>query len=178
MKRFLQSLTLTAICFVSLYGQIMKPVEGNRLMEMRASGLSTLGSGINQQYGGVMLRTFKSDTKAMRLAADFGLTFDSELEEDKFTLDFISFHWGMENHLTGSKRMSTYWGYDAGLVAVSNFDQIGLQGGLFTGFDFYVADGLYIGSELGYRLQILIDPFAIQLPGTGINASLKLGYRF
>jgi hypothetical protein len=178
MKNFLFTLTLCVAGMLSLNAQISKPVEGDRLMEMRAAGLANLGSGLNQQYGGVMLRMFTSEMKAHRFAADFGVTFDNEKEEDKFTLDNIAINWGMENHMTGSKRMSTYWGYDAGVSASANFDEIRLQAGLFTGFDFYIADGLYLGSELGYRLRVTLDPFVLQLPGTAINASIKMGYRF
>jgi hypothetical protein len=177
MKNVLLTLILCAFSAMYAQAQIAKPVAGNRLVEMRAAGLANLGGGLNQQYGGAMLRIFKSDMTAHRWAVDMGLTFDNERTDDKFTLDNISLNWGMENHMAGSKRMSTYWGYDAGLSATSNFDNIGVQGGLFTGFDFYIADGLYLGSELGYRLRINIDPFQLQFPGTGINASLKMGYR-
>jgi hypothetical protein len=177
MKNVLLTVFFCVFAFGFAQAQISKPVTGNRLVEMRGAGLANLGSGLNQQYGGAMLRIFKSDVMAHRWAVDMGLTFDNELEEDKFTLDNISVNWGMENHMAGSKRMSTYWGYDAGLRAASNFDNIAIQGGVFTGFDYYVADGWYVGTEIGYRLSINLDPFKFQLPGTGMNASLKMGYR-
>jgi hypothetical protein len=174
MKKLLPVVAL-CFCWVLTQAQISKPVAGDLLMELRASGLSNLGLGVNQQYGGVMLRHFKSDMRAHRYAANLSLNVN---ETDDFTVQELSLNWGMENHMKGSARMSTYWGYDVGLAFLSNFDEIQLQGGLFTGFDFYIADGLYLGAELGYRLGIIFDPFEIDMPGAGMNGSLRLGYRF
>lgn len=155
--------------------QIAKPMAGNKLMELSANGLANIGSGLNAQNGGIMLRSFKSDMKAMRYAVDLAIHADTA----DFTLTRVGLGIGIENHMKGSDRMSTYWGYDAGILATSNFDEIGLRVGLFTGFDFYLADGLYVGSELAYRLGISdFDPFTLNLGPAALSASLKMGYRF
>ncbi len=177
MRNLLITLVLCGASLVYSNAQIVKPVAGNKLVELSASGLANIGSGLNQQYGGAMFRMFKSDMTAQRWAIDMGLSFDNELEEDQFNLNQIMLTWGMEHHMTGSARMSTYWGYDAGFSAANNFDVFGISAGLFTGFDYYIADGLYLGAELGYRLGIQFDPFLINMPGTGLNAALKMGYR-
>jgi len=90
----------------------------------------------------------------------------------------LSLNWGIENHMKGSASMSTYWGYDFGIAAISNFDLIGIRAELFSGFDFYNADGLFLRAELGYRPSITIDPFELNMPGADMNASIKMGYRF
>jgi hypothetical protein len=177
MRNLLITLVLCGASLVYSNAQIVKPGEGDKLVELSASGLANLGSGLNQQYGGAMFRMFKSDMTAHRWAVDMGLSFIDARTDDQFLLDHIMVNWGMENHMTGSARMSTYWGYGAGLSASNNFDVFGLQAGLFTGFDYYIADGLYLGAELGYRLRVQFDPLEIVIPGSGLNASLKMGYR-
>lgn len=177
MRNLLITLVLCGASLVYSNAQIVKPVAGNRLVELRAAGLANLGTGLNEQYGGAMFRMFKSDMTAHRWAVDMGLSFDDARTGDEFLLDNIMINWGIENHMTGSARMSTYWGYDAGISASKNFEVFGIQAGLFTGFDYYIADGLYLGAELGYRLGIQLDPFLFSMPGAGLNAGLKMGYR-
>jgi hypothetical protein len=177
MRNLLITLVLCGASLVYSNAQIVKPVAGNKLVELSGSGLANLGSGLNQQYGGAMFRMFKSDMTAHRWAVNMGLSYDDELPEDQFNLNNIMLNWGIENHMTGSARMSTYWGYDAGISAMDNFDVFRIQAGLFTGFDYYIADGLYLGAELGYRLHVQFDPFTIDMPGASLNAAFKIGYR-
>ncbi|MFM8686258.1 MAG: hypothetical protein ACKODJ_06895, partial [Bacteroidota bacterium] len=88
----------------------------------------------------------------------------------------------MENHMKGSKRMSTYWGYAGGLKLAST-DYVALSGGAFTGFDYYLADGLYIGSEVGYNAFLTFREYGqnalgFSIPGATINGAFRMGYRF
>ncbi|MBK9270593.1 MAG: hypothetical protein IPM48_03260 [Saprospiraceae bacterium] len=174
LKGLLFTLTLF-VTFQMAQAQINKPVAGNKLMELSANGLSNIGSGLNSQNGGVMLRMFKTDMKAHRYSADLRIDADTS----DFTLTRVALGWGVENHMAGSSRMSTYWGYDGAITATGNFDAIGIRIGLFTGFDYYIADGLYLGSELAYRLGIeSFDPFTLAIGPAALSASLKMGYRF
>jgi hypothetical protein len=161
-----------------IYAQaVVKPKERDKLVELRALGLSNVGAGLNGQYGGAMLRDFKSATKANRWAADLAFSYNYARISERWKLEKIDFVWGMENHLKGSDRISSYWGYDVGIFTASNFDIIGFRSGLFTGFDVYLMDGLAVGAELGFQLRVGLDPISIAFPGSGMNSALKLCYR-
>ena len=138
-----------------------------------------------------MVRQFTADNKARRLAANLDLQFelfDTLVINSAFSrpgqkrFNEISLSYGIENHLKGSKRMSTYWGYAGGLKLAST-DFIALSGGAFTGFDYYLADGLYIGSEVGYNAFLTFREYGqnalgFSIPGATINGAFRMGYRF
>ena len=160
---------------------VNKPVKGDRLFELSATGINNLSTGLNTTRGGLMIRDFTADNKARRLAANVNFILDTDSGGDR-RFNEISLAYGIENHMKGSKRMSTYWGYAGGLNMAS-FDNISLAGGLFTGFDFYIADGLYLGTEVGYNALISLREndkatFVLSLPGARMNGALRLGYRF
>ncbi|MFM8958772.1 MAG: hypothetical protein ACKOKH_00750 [Bacteroidota bacterium] len=170
---------------------ITKPVKGDLLFELSASGINELGVGLNATKGGLMIRQFTADNKARRLAANLDLQFelfDTLVINSAFSrpgkkrFNEISLSYGMENHMKGSKRMSTYWGYAGGLKLAST-DYIALSGGAFTGFDYYLADGLYIGSEVGYNAFLTFREYGqnalgFSIPGATINGAFRMGYRF
>ncbi len=175
MKKLLITISLCLV-FVAAEAQITKPQGGDTYFEMNASGLSSIGADVSDTYnGGMMLRVFSSPSRANRFAADMSLFIG---EDDSTELSYLTFTWGIERHMTGSDRMSTYWGNDVGIAGFEDFDFMMLMGGLFTGFDYFIADGLYLGAEAGFRLYMDIDPLEIMLPGVNMNASFKLGYRF
>ena len=75
-----------------------------------------------------MMRTFKSDAKATRLAATFNLSDDGS--DGSETQIGINLAYGVENHLTGAERLSTYC---QGLVGYSDDgtnDAFSIGGGL------------------------------------------------
>lgn len=165
----------------SLAQSINKPVKGDRLFELSATGINNIGAGLNSTRGGLMIRDFIADNKARRLAANLNLQFETA-EGGNRRFNEISLAYGIENHMKGSSRMSTYWGYAGGLNLEST-DNIALAGGAFTGFDYYLADGLYIGTEVGYNGIISIrkggeSAFGLSLPGAAMNGAFRLGYRF
>lgn len=182
MKKLFFLLLLSCLGIVTLQAQsITKPTKGTRLFELSASGLDNLGAGLNTTRGGLMVRDFVSNKRARRIAANLNLTFKTDSPEIK-KFNEISFLYGIENHTKGSSRMSTYWGYAGGLNMAST-DNISLTGGVYTGFDFYLADGLYIGTEVGYNALIDLikggeSAFGLYLPGAAMNGALRLGYRF
>jgi len=192
MKKFLSLAFLLALSLgVTKAQTITKPVKGDLLFELSASGINELGVGLNATKGGLMVRQFTADNKARRLAANLDLQFelfDTLVINSAFSrpgkkrFNEISLSYGMENHMKGSKRMSTYWGYAGGLKLAST-DYIALSGGAFTGFDYYLADGLYIGSEVGYNAFLTFREYGqnalgFSLPGATINGAFRMGYRF
>jgi len=192
MKKFLSLTFLLALSLGITKAQtITKPVKGDLLFELSASGINELGVGLNATKGGLMIRQFTADNKARRLAANLDLQFelfDTLVINSAFSrpgkkrFNEISLSYGMENHMKGSKRMSTYWGYAGGLKLAST-DYIALSGGAFTGFDYYLADGLYIGSEVGYNAFLTFREYGqnalgFSLPGATINGAFRMGYRF
>ena len=192
MKKFLSLAFLLALSLgVTKAQTITKPVKGDLLFELSASGINELGVGLNATKGGLMVRQFTADNKARRLAANLDLQFelfDTLVINSAFSrpgkkrFNEISLSYGMENHMKGSKRMSTYWGYAGGLKLAST-DFIALSGGAFTGFDYYLADGLYIGSEVGYNAFLTFREYGqnalgFSIPGATINGAFRMGYRF
>jgi len=192
MKKFLSLAFLLAFSLGITKAQtITKPVKGDLLFELSASGINELGVGLNATKGGLMVRQFTADNKARRLAANLDLQFelfDTLVINSAFSrpgqkrFNEISLSYGIENHLKGSKRMSTYWGYAGGLKLAST-DFIALSGGAFTGFDYYIADGLYIGSEVGYNAFLTFREYGqnalgFSIPGATINGAFRMGYRF
>ncbi|MBM3931228.1 MAG: hypothetical protein FJ336_08165 [Sphingomonadales bacterium] len=182
MNKFLSIALVMAFCVSLAEAQtISKPVKGDRLFELSGSGINELGAGLNTTRGGLMIRDFIADNKARRLAANINFQFET-VEGGKKRFNEISLAYGIENHMKGSSRMSTYWGYAGGLNMGST-DNIALAGGAFTGFDYYLADGLYIGTEVGYNAIISIreggeSAFGLSLPGAAMNGAFRLGYRF
>jgi|LSQX01.2.fsa_nt_gb hypothetical protein len=172
MKKLFFSILL-ALFVVTANAQITKPQAGNLFFELKATGISSLQADLNQTYGGFLFRKFTSEKFAHRFSGDFGMVIG-----DETMLNFAEFGWGLEYHLKGSERISTYWGHDLGVRGENDFDNILLRAGLFTGFDFFLVDGLYTGAEVGFRLILGLDPVQIEFPGTSLNAGLKLGYRF
>jgi hypothetical protein len=165
----------------SLAQSINKPVKGDRLFELSATGINNIGAGLNATAGGIMLRDFTADNKARRMAANLNLILDTDSGGSR-RFNEISLTYGIENHMKGSKRMSTFWGY-AGGINMESFDNISLSGGVFTGFDYYIADGLYLGTEVGYNAVMTLrqggeTTFVLSLPGARMNGALRLGYRF
>lgn len=192
MKKFLSLAFLLAFSLGITKAQtITKPVKGDLLFELSASGINELGVGLNATKGGLMVRQFTADNKARRLAANLDLQFelfDTLVINSAFSrpgqkrFNEISLSYGIENHMKGSKRMSTYWGYAGGLKLAST-DYIALSGGAFTGFDYYLADGLYIGSEVGYNAFLTFREYGqnalgFSIPGATINGAFRMGYRF
>jgi hypothetical protein len=182
MRIFFSLLLLLAFCISFAEAQsITKPLKGDRLFELSATGINDLGAGLNTTRGGVMIRDFIADNKARRIAANLHLQFET-FEGGKKRFNEISLAYGIENHMKGSSRMSTYWGYAGGLNMEST-DDIALAGGAFTGFDYYLADGLYIGTEVGYNAILSIregnnSAFGLTLPGATMNGAFRMGYRF
>ena len=158
-------------------GTFTKPGAGERAFEMNFTPNLDGNNMFSSRIGTLMMRTFKSDAKATRLAATFNISDDGS--DGSETQIGINLAYGVENHLAGAERLSTYWGYQ-GLVGYSDDgtnDAFSIGGGLFLGADYYIMPKVYIGTEFGYGLSIVSgDDTAWGLSG-GVTGNLRLGFR-
>lgn len=172
MKKTILMLAMSAMT-LGAFAQVTKPVAGNVLMELSAGGLSNLGVGLNSQYGGLMLRYFETEKMAYRAATNF--SFDAG---ENSALKSFAFAGGIEMHTKGSSRISPFYGADARINYTKSADKFTFGLGGFTGFDFHIVDGMYIGAEVGMNLNIDSKPFQIGTAGVEGRSALRLGVRF
>jgi hypothetical protein len=104
-------------------GTFTKPTEGSLLFEvsfspnlsgeLASAGIFSLPNFYGSNIPGVRARKFVSDTKAIRYSGN--VTIDQsgiEGQDAQFTL---ALGVGVENHMKGAERLSTYWGYEGSL---------------------------------------------------------------
>lgn len=172
-----QLLLIAHLFFViTVFSQNIKATQGNRLIELKMNGLlSSPELDLNKQYGGLMIRDFITNNNVRRISADFKFSMG-----DAFTVSDLTLNYGNEKHMKGTDKMSPYWGWDGG-IKLKNFadgklDNLSLNCGLFTGFDYYITDGIYLGAEIGYSLNLEMNPFSIGSNGAATRSGLKFGY--
>ena len=158
-------------------GTFTKPGAGERAFEMNFTPNLDGNQMFSTSIGTLMMRSFKSDAKATRLAATFNLSDDGS--DGSETQIGINLAYGVENHLGGAERLSTYWGYQGivGYADDGNDDAFSIGGGIFLGADYYIMPKVYIGTEFSYGLAIASgDDTAWRLSG-GVTGNLRLGFR-
>jgi len=149
---------------------VYKQTGGERNLEFLFAPLGGSPIGIN----GIKYRSFTSATSAWRVAAfagfnsstDNSLVGETELKDvsSEFT---ISVRPGIERHFAGTDRLSPYYGAEALVDFTSSNDKseflvgddveegtttngsIGFGLNAIAGVDFYFADNIYLGAELG-----------------------------
>lgn len=192
-------------------GTFNKPAAGTWIMEATMTpnisggsifSLPTLNSSLSNLDGGVGIlgvkaRKFSSDKKAMRMIGNLQVQNSSEENAagDKAQTEFaVGFGIGIENHMSGAERLSTYWGYQADFTYVSangaNIDKndtgIGVGASVFTGFDYYIMPKIYLGAEIGYGLGVTSEKSGVDGSdgvtkislAPGITPSFRLGWQF
>ena len=192
MKKLLLIAALSIFAFGSAQittdaGTFTKPGAGATMFEAQFTPNLNGGTqfGMPEITGGAtfMMRKFDSDTKAKRYFANFNFA-DSGVDGEDSTFG-IAAGMGIENHLTGAERLSTYWGYH-GLVGFADSGSattLTLFGGVFLGADYYIVPNVYVGMEFGYGLGISsVDPEGGDATtGFGLNDSVtgnfRLGFR-
>ena len=154
-------------------GTFTKPKAGTYIMEanmtpdLTGGGIFALPS-LNSDLGmlGIKVRKFSSDTKALRMGAN--LTIMNSGEDNVDTEFTVGASLGVEHHMKGAERLSTYWGYEANLGYVSSngsldldddfygvkHTKIGFGASAFTGFDYYIMPKIYLGAEVSYGLAV------------------------
>ena len=184
-------------------GTFGKPTSGTIIMEVTMTP-NIAGGGIfslptlNSELGliGIKARKFSSDTKALRLGANLSVLSSGEEDAagDKEDTEFaVGVAVGMEHHMAGAERLSTYWGYEGNVGYVSSngtdalpgkFTKIGLGANLLAGFDYYIMPKIYLGAEVSYGLAVTSTKpdggdgvTKLQL-APGITPSFRLGWQF
>jgi hypothetical protein len=188
-------------------GTFNKPTTGTYIMEATMTPNVT-GGGIfalptlNSDLGllGIKVRKFNSDKTATRMAANLSVLSSGKLDvagEKEATEFALGFSYGVENHMAGAERLSTYWGYEGNVGYVSmnardlagdatgdKTNKIGLGGNVFTGFDYYIMPKIYLGVEVSYGLAVTNSKTGdadgvtkIQL-APGITPTFRLGWQF
>jgi hypothetical protein len=205
MKKILFSAAaLLAIGFASAQdiktdaGTFTKPKAGTYIMEatmtpdITGGGIFSLPT-LNSDLGmlGIKARKFSSDTKALRLAANLSVL--NSGEDDVDTEFSVGISAGIEHHMGGAERLSTYWGYEGNIGYVSSngtdtdsgkSTKFGLGANVFTGFDYYIMPKIYLGAEVSYGLAVTNTKpdggdgvTKIQL-APSITPSFRIGWQF
>lgn len=203
MKKIILSFA-TMLAFGSVNAQIKtdagtftKPTAGTYIMEINFAPNVT-GTGVfslptlNNDLGvlGIKARKFTSDKKAYRFVGNVSvLNSGVDGEDTEFT---VGAGFGIENHMKGAERLSTYWGYEGSLAYVSmnanaidpKMTKFGFGANIFAGFDYYIMPKIYMGAEVAYGLAISNtkpdggdSTTKIQLQ-PGITPFFRLGWQF
>ena len=183
-------------------GTFTKPTEGSLLFEVSFSpnlaggqqGVFSLPNFYGSTIPGVRARKFVSDTKAIRYTGNVSISNSGQEDEDtSFT---VALGIGVENHMKGAERLSTYWGYEGNVgfnvvganpnastptVETTTF---GVSAQVFTGFDYYIMPNIYLGAEINYGIAIINRKPEGATGSTSIKIqpnvlpALRLGWRF
>ncbi len=193
-------------------GTFGKPTAGTIIMEVTMTP-NIAGGGIfslptlNSELGliGIKARKFSSDKQALRVAANLSVLSSGEEDAagDKEDTEFaVGVAVGMEHHMAGAERLSTYWGYEGNIGYVSSngnlvidpitgaatgdpkTTKLGLGANLLAGFDYYIMPKIYLGAEVSYGLAVTSTKpdggdgvTKLQL-APGITPSFRLGWQF
>jgi hypothetical protein len=194
MKKLLLFTALASFSFASAQvttnaGTFNKPAEGDTAFEMQFMP-NLDGAAMFADAGAtVTMRKFESATKAVRWSASLDVN-GSDLEDSDAVWN-LGLGYGIENHFSGSERLSTFWGYganvgigsgeastDADGNAVDAETSFGVGAGVFLGADYYIMPKVYVGVEMGYGLSISSgsDLMTYGLSG-GVNGMMRVGFR-
>jgi hypothetical protein len=184
-------------------GTFSKPSKGAILSEITfapnigGAGMFSLPSVTrNVEILGVKGRYFYDNNNAFRFAGNISIK-SSGVKDEKAEVT-VGLSAGIEKHLKGAERLSTYWGYDANIGFKSNQveqfsglgsstfitkNTLGIGANVFTGFDYYIMPNIYMGVEVAYGLAITNTKYdnidgvtAIEL-APGVSSFLRLGWR-
>ena len=185
-------------------GTFTKPTAGSLQFELsfspNISGASSTLFSLPNFYGsettGVRARKFVTDTQAIRYTGNVSVS--NSGEEGAGTAFTVALGVGIENHMKGAERLSTYWGYEGNVgfqSAAATVDPLtgdlipeettfGVSAQVFTGFDYYIMPNIYLGAEINYGLAVLNtkpdggdSTTSIKIQPS-VLPSLRLGWRF
>lgn len=168
-------LLVTLIFTTATFAQVEKASEGTIYEVMFAPNLEGDAMfGLNNPLGGfITKRTFDDSNSVTRWKAHFSFASDDDFEDDNM---IAGLYYGKEKHHSGSSRLGTYTGWEAGLIYsdIEGEDDILASGGVFVGANYYIANNLYIGTEINYSVAIG-DGTTIVAPG--VNSMLSIGFK-
>jgi hypothetical protein len=192
---------------------LLKPIEGDWGAEVKFSPFSSSPIGINY----IRLRTFTSNMKAVRLGVFIGANIENPSKDLTNRTFEINVRPGLEKHFEGTRRLSPYIGGEIDLAfksSKSSFDDgsttatikgawtdFGAERGFFragvnaiTGVDFYIAKGLYLGTEFGFGFEYVKQSDIVEKSngnqlnktkggstfqiGPNVNSAIRLGFNF
>lgn len=194
MKKLLLFTALASFTFASAQvttnaGTFNKPAEGDTAFEMQFMPNLDGAAMFADKGATVTMRKFESATKAVRWSAS--LDVNGSDADDSDAVWNLGLGYGIENHFSGSERLSTFWGYGANLGigsgeastdadgnAVDAETSFGVGAGVFLGADYYIMPKVYVGVEMGYGLSINSgnDLMTYGLSG-GVNGMMRVGFR-
>lgn len=181
-------------------GTFTKPTAGSYQVELSFSPNLTGGTtsasmfSLPNFYGsetpGLKVRKFTSETKAIRYVGNVSMDNTGvDGEDTNFT---VAAGIGIENHMKGAERLSTYWGYEGNIGFQSKraegldpkTTQIGVSAQVFTGFDYFIMPNVYLGAEVNYGLALLNTKEDGSKAATSVKVqpnvlpALRFGWRF
>lgn len=166
---------LTILISTAAFAQIEKPSDGTIYEVTFTPNLdgNEMFALSNPLEGHIMRRTFNDANSVTRWKAHFSFASIDGVDDDNMVLGL---QYGKEKHHEGSSRLATYTGWQAGFLYadIAGSDSTAFTGGLFIGANYYIANNLYIGTEIDYTLAVGEDSTAI---GPGINGMLTLGFK-
>jgi len=169
-------LLLVTLIFTTVsFAQVEKASEGTIYEVMFTPNLDgTAMVGLNNPLSGhITKRTFNDASSVTRWKAHF--TFASEDGVDDDTM-IAGLYYGKEKHHTGSSRLGTYTGWEAGFLYtdIAGADNIGVSGGVFVGANYYIANNLYVGTEINFSVSLSDGSTAVR---PGVKPMLTLGFK-
>ena len=196
MKKLLLITALVSFSFASAQittnaGTFDRPTAGDTAFEMKfMPNLDGKDIFAESSSGTLMMRSFKSDTKATRISASLTIADDGTDGSDTSMVARIGY--GIENHFSGAERLSTYWGYQ-GNVNVGSGEEtedattgdvieaetsFGVGAGVFLGADYYIMPKVYVGVEMGWGLEVTSgnDLMEYGLDGS-LTGMMRFGFR-
>ena len=172
MKKLLLLITVLFFGISTANAQIEKASEGTIYEVMFTPNLEAAGQ-FALQDGHIVRRTFNGDGTATRWKAHF--SFSSVDGNDNDDMIF-GLKYGKEKHHDGTSRLATYQGWEGGLLYsdVGGNDATALSGGVFVGANYYIANNLYIGTEINFSVGIGEETINM---GPGVKGMLTLGWK-
>ena len=172
MKKLLLLITVLFFGISTANAQIEKASEGTIYEVMFTPNLEAAGQ-FALQEGHIVRRTLNGDGTATRWKAHF--SFSSVDGDDNDDMQF-GLMYGKEKHHDGTSRLATYQGWEGGLLYqdINGNDATALSGGVFVGANYYIANNLYIGTEINFSVGIGEETINM---GPGVKGMLTLGWK-
>ena len=172
MKKLLLIITVLFFGISTANAQIEKASEGT-IYEVMFTPNFDSGAQFDLQEGHFVRRDFNGDGTATRYKIH--VSFESvDGGEDTMTLGAM---YGQEKHHEGSTRLGTYTGWEGGLLfddPGSSDSTLDISAGVFVGANYYIANNLYIGTEISFNAEIGDESFGVE---PGVKGMFTLGWK-
>ena len=173
MKRLI--LLITLFIAGATFAQVEKATDGKIYEVMFTPNLdgNQMFALNNPLSGHVTMRTFNDANSVTRWKAHFSYADVDGADDADMVLGLF---YGKEKHHDGTDRLATYTGWQAGLLYsdIAGGAATSFSGGVFVGANYYIANNLYIGTEINYTLAVGEDT---TVASPGVNGMLSLGFK-